>query len=196
MYSLFKTATTMDNQTNNNVNTNFVKTTIGMIDFDEEFVVDNSNNNDDCDAATGTCSVTGCRLRFNSEAENDGTDENVAATTEEEEEDTTVTPDETTTDLLNENDEDEANSKTKIYILSIDGIPFYYEPLLKDARNQLLNIANYYVGKLNSNNGLGHIIVSDNNLRQVKIVAPYTFLFLTYNHVIHELTLDYATKLQ
>lgn len=185
MYSLFKTATTMDNLSQHN---NIIKTNIAIIDFDEDFVVDNSNPDDDDTAdAIGTCSIDGCRLRYNSEAEdneleNDG---NVAAPEADE-----------TDDLLNENDEDEANSKNKIYIISIDGIPFYYETLLKDARNQLLNIANYYVGKLNSNNGLGHIIVSDNNLKQVKIVAPYTFLFLTYNHVIHEITLDYATKLQ
>lgn len=171
----------MDNQTNNH------KSNIAIIDFDENFVV--SNNDDDCDLI-GTCSINGCRLRFNSEEENEVGDNDM---TEEEETKGGVTAE---ADLLNENDEDEATSETKIYIISIDGIPFYYESLLKDARNQLLNIANYYVGKLNSNNGSGHIIVSDNNLRQVKIVAPYTFLFLTYNHVIHELTLDYATKLQ
>jgi hypothetical protein len=168
----------MDNQTND------FKSTIDLLEIDEEFVVDK----DDC-STIGTCNINGCRLRFNSEEDLvENTESNNNTSSEEAEV-------EKGNDLLNENDEDEATSETKIYIISIDGIPFYYESLLADARNQLLNIANYYVGKLNSNDGPGHIIVSDNNLRQVKIVAPYTFLFLTYNHVIHELTLDYATKL-
>jgi hypothetical protein len=169
----------MDN--NNIINTN--------IDFDEDFIVNNSNPDDDASAHIGTCSIDGCRLRYNSEEEDNELENEGSA---QEADEAPVESD----DLLNENDEDEATSKNKIYIISLDGIPYYYETLLKDARNQLLNIANYYVGKLNTNNGLGHIIVSDNNLKQVKIVAPYTFLFLTYNHVIHEITLDYATKLQ
>jgi hypothetical protein len=185
MYSLFKTSTTttMDDQ-NSKVNV------INILGYD---VVDNSHI-DDC-AISGTCSVNGCRLRFNSEEAEDPELEE-----EEDNENENVTSEQNVTeekdcDLLNVNDEDEATSENKIYIISVDGVPFYYETLLKDARSQLLNLANYDVGKLNTTFGPGHIIVSDNNLKKVQIVAPYTFLFLTYNHVIHELTLDYVTKL-
>lgn len=98
-------------------------------------------------------------------------------------------------DVLNSNDEDEVNSENKIYILSVNGVPHYYENTVKDARTQMLNIANHFVATLNSTNGPGHIYVTDNNLRKVRVIAPYHFLMLTYNHVIHELTLDYTVKL-
>lgn len=101
----------------------------------------------------------------------------------------------TTADVLNSNDEDEINSENKIYILSVNGIPYYYENTVKEARTQMLNIANHFVATLNGTNGPGHIYVTDNNLRKVRVIAPYHFLMLTYNHVIHELTLDYTVKL-
>ena len=100
-----------------------------------------------------------------------------------------------TDDVLNSNDEDELISENKIYILSVNGIPYYYENTVKEARIQMLNIVNHYVATLNGTNGPGHIYVTDNNLRKVRVIAPYHFLMLTYNHVIHELTLDYTVKL-
>ena len=103
--------------------------------------------------------------------------------------------DEAEGNLLNSNDEDEVNSENKIYILSVNGIPYYYENTVKEARSQMLSIANHFVATLNNANGPGHIYVTDNNLRKVRVIAPYHFLMLTYNHVIHELTLDYAVKL-
>jgi len=97
-------------------------------------------------------------------------------------------------DVLNENDADEARMEDKLYIISINGIPHYYENSLNEARNQMLTIANYFVGNLNDNEGAGHLIITDNNLKKVKVVAPYTFLMLTYNYVIHELSIEYVVK--
>ena len=97
-------------------------------------------------------------------------------------------------DVLNHNDTDEARIEDKLYIISINGIPHYYENSLNEARNQMLAIANYFVGNLNDNEGSGHLIITDNNLKKVKVVAPYTFLMLTYNYVIHELSIEYVVK--
>ena len=97
-------------------------------------------------------------------------------------------------DVLNDNDTDEARTDDKIYIISINGIPYYYEKTLTQARSQMMDLANYFVGNLNDTQGAGHLLITDNNLRKVKIISPYSFLMLTYNYVIHEISLDYAIK--
>jgi len=96
--------------------------------------------------------------------------------------------------VLNDNDTDEARIDDKIYIISINGIPYYYEKTLTQARSQMMDLANYFVGNLNDTQGAGHLLITDNNLRKVKIIAPYNFLMLTYNYVIHEISLEYAIK--
>jgi hypothetical protein len=96
--------------------------------------------------------------------------------------------------VLNDNDTDEARIDDKIYIISINGIPYYYEKTLTQARSQMMDLANYFVGNLNDTQGAGHLLITDNNLKKVKIIAPYNFLMLTYNYVIHEISLEYAIK--
>jgi len=97
-------------------------------------------------------------------------------------------------EALNSNDTDEAD-KTKIYVISVNNTPYYYEATLTEARTQMINLANHFVGGLNEVHGPGHIYVTDNNLKRVKVIAPYNFLMLTYNYVIHEISLEYAIKL-
>lgn len=98
-------------------------------------------------------------------------------------------------EVLNSNDTDEEENKTKIYVISVNNIPYYYEATLTEARTQMINLANHFVGGLNEVHGPGHIYVTDNNLKRVKVIAPYNFLMLTYNYVIHEISLEYAIKL-
>ena len=98
-------------------------------------------------------------------------------------------------ELLDSNDEDEKSIDNKLYILSINGIPYYYQDTLKEAREQMVCLANHLVGTLNNTNGPGHIYVTDNNMKKIKVIAPYNFLMLTYNYVIHEISLEYAIKL-
>lgn len=98
-------------------------------------------------------------------------------------------------EVLNSNDTDEEENKTKIYVISVNNIPYYYEATLTEARTQMINLANHFVGGLNEVHGPGHIYVTDNNLKKVKVIAPYNFLMLTYNYVIHEISLEYAIKL-
>ena len=98
-------------------------------------------------------------------------------------------------EVLNTNDTDEEENKTKIYVISVNNIPYYYEATLTEARTQMINLANHFVGGLNEVHGPGHIYVTDNNLKKVKVIAPYNFLMLTYNYVIHEISLEYAIKL-
>ena len=100
----------------------------------------------------------------------------------------------TEAEVLNVNDTDENKINDKIYIISINGIPYYYEKTLLEARTQMMDLANFFVGNLNNTQGAGHLLITDNNLKKVKIIAPYNFLMLTYNYVIHEITLEYAIK--
>ena len=99
-------------------------------------------------------------------------------------------------ELLNDEDSDELESKDKIYVISVNTIPYYYEENLKDARQQMLDLANHFAASLNDKNGPGHIYVTDHNLKHVKVIAPYSFLMLTYNHVMYEISVEYAIKLQ
>jgi hypothetical protein len=98
-------------------------------------------------------------------------------------------------EVLNTDDEDEIESKSKIYVISVNNIPYYYEENLKDARQQMLNLANHFAASLNEKCGPGHIYVTDHNLKRVKVIAPYSFLMLTYNHLMYEISLEYAIKL-
>ena len=179
MFSLFKTTTPMNN--NNQVEI------IATEDFayhseDGEFI---KRNNDDSNG----------ELLENIDYDyQPSSEQNEPPTTQEPIE--PPTDEITQTDFLNENDTDERNEKSKIYIISVNSIPLYYEHTLDEAKNQMLNMANYFVENLNIDYGQGHIIVTDSELKNAKVIAPYNFLMLTYNHVIHELTIEYAIKLQ
>ena len=172
MYSLFKTSTSEKMSDDNKKNT------------DDIFKIDDSDFD---------CHINGCSLRFNAEEiifdekenmtpqeENLVREEEVAAEEEKEEEE----------------EEEEEEVDERIYVISMNGITYYYEHSLKDAQRQMLKIANNIVGEMNKVYGNGHVLVSDHNLREVRIVAPYAFFMLTYNYVIHELSIDYATKLK
>lgn len=133
----------------------------------------------------------------NSYEEEEGTtreQDEIAPVIEKEEEEEEEEENKQEVDVLNQNDTDEVRIEDKLYIISINGIPHYYENSLHEARSQMLTIANYFVGNLNDNEGAGHLIITDNNQKKVKVVAPYTFLMLTYNYVIHELSIEYVVK--
>ena len=171
MYSLFKISRAMTTD----------KTTLAApLEIDSDSI--------SCPTSLDTSDYITLNNSNDGEENNEQEGENVpASTTEKEEEKEEV-------DVLNVNDTDEARIEDKLYIISINGIPHYYENSLNEALNQMLTIANYCVKNLNNNEGAGHLIISDNNLKKVKVVAPYTFFMLTFNYIIHELSIEYVVK--
>lgn len=147
----------------------------------DDDVIQNCNDVENNDVENNDIENNGVE---NNDAENNGVENNPIEGNDQQEE-----------DVLNYNDTDENEIDDKIYIISIDGIPFYYEDSLVDAKNQVLRMSNNFVEILNNKYGPGHIFISDCNLKQVKIIAPYNFLMLTYNYLIHHITIDYVIKL-
>jgi hypothetical protein len=96
---------------------------------------------------------------------------------------------------LDSGDEDESRVD-KIYVISIDGIPYYYEKDLDKAKDQMLMLGNEFVKNLDDRDGTGHKLLCDFRMKKIEIIAPFAFLGLTYNRSMHELTLDYAVKIQ
>lgn len=97
-------------------------------------------------------------------------------------------------DRLNHNDEDEL-IEDKIYIISMNNIPYFYDNNLTSVRNTMWDIANNLL-KSNENEYYAskHYILT-NNSNEVKIIYPYNFLWLfNYNYTVAELKVDYAIK--
>jgi hypothetical protein len=96
---------------------------------------------------------------------------------------------------LDSGDEDESRVD-KIYVISIDGVPYYYEKDLDKAKDQMLMLGNEFVKNLDDKDGTGHKLLCDFKMKKIEIIAPFAFLGLTFNRSMHELTLDYAVKIQ
>ena len=95
-------------------------------------------------------------------------------------------------DRLNYNDTDETDCENKVYIISLNGIPYFYDENLTSLRNTMWDIANNLLK--NSNSPASNYILT-NNSNEVKIVSPYNFFwFFNYNHTISELKIDYVIK--
>jgi hypothetical protein len=187
MYSLFKTSTP--------ITMSETKNTIDIFELDSGF----------------DCHINGCTLRFDADKDyvnnfesaadeaprekNEDTPPPTSTETKEEEEEP-VEKEEEEKEEEEENEEEETSKDGKIYVISVNGITYYYEYSLEEAQKQMMTIAKNIVGELDRVYGDGHVILSDHNQKEVKIVAPYSFFMLTYNYVLHELSIDYATKLQ
>lgn len=102
--------------------------------------------------------------------------------------------DENIEEKLNEDDCDEDLSD-KLYIISMDGVPYYYENDLVSARSKMWTIANNLlkndsVHDFESNTNY----IFTNNLNKVSLISPYNFFGLNYHHTICELQIDYVVR--
>ncbi len=95
-------------------------------------------------------------------------------------------------DKLNEDDDDE-NVVDKLYVISIDGIPYYYENDLTSARSKMWAIANNLLKNDSQHNETTNYIFT-NSLNKVSLISPYNFFGLNYHHTICELQIDYVTR--
>ena len=98
-------------------------------------------------------------------------------------------------DKLNYNDSDETDCENKVYIISLNGIPYFYDDNLQKIRNTMWDIANNMLKNNRENNSASSNYILTNNSNEVKIVSPYNFFwFFNYNHTISQLKIDYVIK--
>jgi hypothetical protein len=95
-----------------------------------------------------------------------------------------------TSNKLNEEDSDE-DIEEKLYVISIDNIPHYYEENLENARKKMWDIANLLIKSSSRDFDTTDYYIFTNSLDEIKIIAPYNFLLLKYHHVLFEFKIDY-----
>ena len=93
-------------------------------------------------------------------------------------------------DKIDENDEDENNMKRK-YIISVNGIPFYYHNDLETIRRYMWSIGNNFISPSDKDED-GEYYITTNNINHIKIMKTYDFYFFKYSDVINELKIDYV----
>jgi len=94
---------------------------------------------------------------------------------------------------INEDDEDEY-SVDKLYIISLDGVPYYYENDLISARSKMWDISNNILKKDSEKDFENPNYIFTNNLNKVSLISPYNFFGLNYHHTICELQIDYVVR--
>ena len=97
-------------------------------------------------------------------------------------------------DLIDSNDEDEITADDKIYIISIDNIPHFYEQNFDQAKKKMWEIASNILKTSYDTEFENDNFILSRNVHQVQIVCPYKFLMLNYNHILFNLRIDYVVK--
>ena len=90
---------------------------------------------------------------------------------------------------LESDDEDEDN-EDRIYILMVNGVPYYYDNNLLSARRTMMKLAKKLM--LSQDPEDPDMYIMTNNDNELKIVIPYDFLFVKYSQTIHTLKIDYV----
>ena len=97
-------------------------------------------------------------------------------------------------DVIDSNDDDELNTDDKIYIISVDNIPHFYEENFDLAKKKMWEIATNILKTSNETDFDNDNFILSRNVHQVQIVYPYKFLMLNYNHILFNLRIDYVVK--
>lgn len=115
-------------------------------------------------------------------------DDNETTCTENEDEFTSETK-----DKLNEDDDLEDN-QNKIYIISIDTIPYFYENELQTARDHMWKLADKIINEKKDEYFDNSRYIFTNDLNKISVISPYNFLGLNYHQTICELDIHYVIK--
>jgi len=96
---------------------------------------------------------------------------------------------------LNYNDDDESSIEDKVYIISMNNVPYFYDNNLNSVRNTMWDIANNLLKNNDKEYDSSKHFILTNSSDEIKIIYPYNFLWLfNYNHTVAELKIDYAIK--
>lgn len=88
-------------------------------------------------------------------------------------------------------EEKEEEFKSKMYILFIDDIPYFYEDDINVARANLFRLAHRLKNHLNCDQR--NILLK--SPEEIEVVNIFDFSFFKYHHVLHTLRIDYVCKI-
>jgi len=104
-----------------------------------------------------------------------------------------VVEEETGVPTQTEEDDDETVRK---YVISVDGIPFYYHNDLETARRYMWSIGNNFITPKKEiydlEDEIDEYYITTNDLNNIKIMKTYDFFFFTYSSIVNELKIDYV----
>lgn len=102
----------------------------------------------------------------------------------------------TTVQKMNDSDSEEDNDD-RIYIISIDNVPYYYENDLTTIRKKMWQLANTYIANVSdSYETYQDKYIMTNDMNEIQIVCPLDFILFKYSHVLHVLKIDYVNPLK
>lgn len=92
--------------------------------------------------------------------------------------------------------EDEDDETTRKYIISVDGMPFYYHNDLETARRYMWSIGNNFITPKKEiydlEDEIDEYYIKTSDLNTIKIMKTYDFFFFTYSSIVNELKIDYV----
>ena len=94
---------------------------------------------------------------------------------------------------IDDDDEDE-DDDNRLYVLSINNIPFYYHHDLISLRQQMWSMANTYMKPKTLIEFENRCIIS-NNINEIKIESQYDFFIINYSNNLYTLKIDYILPL-
>lgn len=92
--------------------------------------------------------------------------------------------------------EDDDDETTRKYIISVDGMPFYYHNDLETARRYMWSIGNNFITPKKEiydlEDEIDEYYITTSDLNTIKIMKTYDFFFFTYSSIVNELKIDYV----
>jgi hypothetical protein len=98
----------------------------------------------------------------------------------------------------NVDDEEEENIEDRKYIISVDGIPYYYHNEIDSARRFMWSIGNNFITKnsnfydIDEDINVCEYYITTNDLNNIKVMKTYDFFFFTYSSIVNEIKIDYV----
>ena len=91
----------------------------------------------------------------------------------------------------NDEEDEEDDEYKKLYVISINDEPYFYENSLKNARSKILKISNTLDLK---NNKEYTSFISRKNSTQFDIIRNLNFIFFSYNYLLYSLKISTVQK--
>ena len=98
----------------------------------------------------------------------------------------------------NVDDDEETVEDDRKYIISVDGIPYYYHNELETARRFMWSFGNNFITKNGKYYDIDEEIsaceyyITTNDLNNIKVMKTYDFFFFTYSSIVSEIKIDYV----
>jgi len=110
---------------------------------------------------------------------------------DEDEEDEEDDEDEDEDEDEDDDEDDDDDDEEKLYIISINDEPYFYENSLKSAKSKILKISNVLDRK---NNKEYTSYICHSNTNQIDVIRNLNFIFFSYNYILYSLKISSVGK--